>query len=416
MKFVLKKSKIISAIFTLTLMMCFLVRGSAVSICIPEIGNVIWVLLIVSLLLYAVINNFKIKKGDIFNNKEVFTLIILSLPSLIVNYSTINSIAWVKYYTAILLAYGLSLCYDKEILVKKYVKIMLFFATVSIILYVMFNYIKLPSSFLPVITKQTDSRVRYYSLFIYNIWIGESTRNCGPFWEPSIFAAYLVIALQFRCFFIKKDDHLKRDFIIIVFAILTTMSTGGYILLMITCLMIFWKNRKNNNVIIGVISLITIMLFILFLPMIENWLLSLNYEMFSKIFMFNERGTTLTRKVSFLTNIKIWSDNLLFGVGLNQIDFYYATVKELIGKSGLNAAQTSTSGVFLASMGICGIYYNYLWVKVTVKENRLNLMQKILFGICVFFIINETPHTYFVITYFIMFTLLKKGECKIENK
>ena len=52
-------------------------------------------------------------------------------------------------------------------------------------------------------------------------------RNCGPFWEPGMFAVYLSIALFFNLFAV----HSKRKCCNIVFALslITTFSTGGYI-------------------------------------------------------------------------------------------------------------------------------------------------------------------------------------------
>lgn len=52
-------------------------------------------------------------------------------------------------------------------------------------------------------------------------------RNCGPFWEPGMFAVYLSIALFFNLFAV----HSKRRYcnIIFVLSLITTFSTGGYV-------------------------------------------------------------------------------------------------------------------------------------------------------------------------------------------
>lgn len=65
----------------------------------------------------------------------------------------------------------------------------------------------------------------FQSNFI-NQLIGVS-RNCGPFWEPGMFAVFLNIAL-FCNIFIKKNGK-KIQNIILLLALISTFSTGGYI-------------------------------------------------------------------------------------------------------------------------------------------------------------------------------------------
>ena len=53
------------------------------------------------------------------------------------------------------------------------------------------------------------------------------SRNCGPFWEPGMFAVFVLIALFFNLFLIKKGSLIKN--ITLIAAIISTFSTGGYI-------------------------------------------------------------------------------------------------------------------------------------------------------------------------------------------
>ena len=76
----------------------------------------------------------------------------------------------------------------------------------------------------------------------------------------------------------------------------------------------------------------------------------------------------------------------------------------------MNAAQTSTTFLMLAAFGVFGIYYTVAWLKVVFDAKFLNGVQKILFAISVFFIVNQTPHTIFILTYFLLFVFLKKDE------
>lgn len=54
-------------------------------------------------------------------------------------------------------------------------------------------------------------------------------RNCGPFWEPGMFAVFILIALFFNLFLNKniKGGLIKN--IILIGTLISTFSTGGYI-------------------------------------------------------------------------------------------------------------------------------------------------------------------------------------------
>ncbi len=57
--------------------------------------------------------------------------------------------------------------------------------------------------------------------------IGQS-RNCGPFWEPGMFAFFINIALFFELFFL-KHSHKLFTLIVLIGTLISTFSTGGYI-------------------------------------------------------------------------------------------------------------------------------------------------------------------------------------------
>lgn len=394
-------------IYILILCITFLLIGSALSICINnfvflEITALLFVI-VVFIIRYKLIIPKKIFK----KNKVPLFLIAVSLPSLIFNWSITGLSIWIMYYLAILYAYILSLFYSKQEIMYSFVKAIVYVSIFSLICYVLFIILKIPYNGLYKISKVTDSSISYYTLGFYNIWTLEPTRNCGPFWEPSIFAAYLSFALIVRLFLIENKTESKLDIYILIITIITTFSTGGYILLLLILIMAIFNNRKTNFY-SGMLVIVGILAMILFQDSIKNILLDINYNVFSKIFEFNTKGTTQTRIVSFITNLQIWKNNPLFGVGLQNLDFNYERWKIIIGTEGLNAAQTSTSTLMFASFGLFGLYYNLKWIQASIKQDKLNLLQKLIFIIIIFFILNETPHTNFIITYFLLFIFLKE--------
>ena len=344
--------------------------------------------------------------SQIKRNIVPILLILYAIPSLIVNWNPVGINQWWNYFFAILFAFFIVLIAEKEKILEMFVKVMLFFAIFSLVCYTAFVIFKLPTDWMPLITKITDASVKYKTLLFYNIWTTEFTRNCGPFWEPSIYAAYLTFALIIKCFWLKHGSTYRRDCMILVLTIISTASTGGYILVLVACMLLWKKGRKS--IIAAFVTIIGVTIIVFFGQSIMNWLLTINYDIFIKIADFKTIGTTTTRFVSFWSNLAIWAEHPFLGVGLAEIDNHYSFWKVIIGTKELNAAQTSTSTMFLAAFGILGIYHTYAWLKVTVVAKQLTFMQKVLFGIIIFFILNQTPHISFIYTNLLLFVFLKK--------
>lgn len=400
----LRISKIKHQTLIIFLLLAILLKSSAISICF-DLSNICRFVLLILIVLFIFINKGKISLKLIKKNSTALFLILTSLPSFIKNFSFIGFSQWESYFTAVLYAFFLVLVSEKKQLFKTYVKVMFYISIFSLICYMLFVITGLPVDWMPLITKTTDSNIQYRSLILYNIWTTEFTRNCGPFWEPSIYAAYLVFALILRLFWLEPDKNSKIEIIILFITIISTSSTGGYILLLLTILMYIWK-RQFHSFIAIIITLSIALIIVFFGQNILNWLVTINYDIFIKITEFKTMGTTTTRMVSIATNLAIWINNIFVGVGFGGIDAQYEIWKMIIGGSALDAAQTSTTFLFLGSLGIFGIYYTYVWIKAAICTKRINIVQKILFLIIIFFILNQTPHTYFILTYYLLFSFL----------
>lgn len=399
-------------IFVVLILIMSIIRGSAISLCLPHMDDAMYLFIFFIMILFLWKNQCKIPKKTITKNYSAIIIILSAFPSMIGNWNEKgNGLSlWISFFTAVFAAYLLSLFFTRDELLSLFVKAMRYIAVFSMIAYFLFVVIGVSMSGFPTIVKITDDFVKYKSVIFYNMWLYEPTRNCGPFWEPSIFAAYLAFALQIRLFWIKDERHLLRDSAIFVIALITTFSTGGYILLFLTVLMVIWNKQRYAflPIFITVTGVITI---VFFGESIMEWLLSVNYYMFSKIVYFQSHGTTQTRIVSMITNFIIWKQHPFIGVGLSELDNQYAIWKNVISSVELNAAQTSTTFLFLAAFGIFGIIYSVEWIKAIIKSNNLNVFQKMVFGLAIFLILNETPHTNFVLTYYLLFSFLKI-DCK----
>lgn len=391
--------------------------GSALSICIENFTVPLLLIANILLLSYKIItNHYKIKVSFSKETKYLYVFVGFILLSLIVNFSFTGLSAWLRLLLTLSLVGMIVSELSADLLIKYYVNIMRIIALISLIGYFLFVVIGIPTNFIPIVQKITDSSVKYHSLGIYNIWITEFTRNCGPFWEPSIFAAFLSIALIFVVFFDDRSKKLK-DILLLSICIITTQSTGGYILLFLILMMSLWKNK--NNILLAVISILMCLVIVVAWGPISLYLLNLNYNIFSKIVYFESMGTSMTRYYSVLINLKIWwENNILCGVGLSDVDTLYIFYRDVIAPVALAPAQTSTTTLMIAALGVGGFYYFYIWLKA-ISIQKMSLVSKLIFIIIITYILNQTPHCYFFLTYYLLFTLLKSGsikKCKQTSK
>lgn len=158
---------------------------------------------------------------------------------------------------------------------NKYIRVIVFFAAVSLMGYVLgFIYPSIINYF-PVIIGTAS--VDYYNAIIYVFMTAKgyastvlTTRNAGICWEPGCYQMFLNIAL----FFLLNGENRKHEkkfvvyFFILVITIFTTMSTTGIILL---CLNIIrfrtvWLRylKKNKFTLFGscIVALMLLFLFI----------------------------------------------------------------------------------------------------------------------------------------------------------
>ena len=105
---------------------------------------------------------------------------------------------------------------------------------------------------------------------LYNEVIGFS-RNCGPFWEPGMFAVFLNIALFFNIYLGENKQYLNILFLV---NLLTTFSTGGYIAAMfIGLIYVFTKNKSLFLKLLSLIVLVSISVYIMSLEYIGDKLI-----------------------------------------------------------------------------------------------------------------------------------------------
>jgi hypothetical protein len=84
------------------------------------------------------------------------------------------------------------------------------------------------------------------SILIYTF--SESIRNNGPFWEPGVFAGYIIVGLLFYHINSNRINLKDRTAQVLIITLITTFSTTGYLALLILffALNVVLKYKKRN--------------------------------------------------------------------------------------------------------------------------------------------------------------------------
>lgn len=225
-------------------------------------------------------------------------------------------------------------------------------------------------------------------------------RNCGPFWEPGMFAVFLDLALFVNLFLIRGKTYVS---VIFAVALLTTMSTGGFVggLFVISCFFIL----KKNNVIISVLGII-IFAYLSFLFFSYDFL---GEKLIAQMTDY-EIGNDESRLGALLTHLKIFIENPLWGYyGIEG----YTVDGRMALASGL-LEPLSSRGFFV------GILYYFLLYKASVNYSLYYTQGKktgvILFALILLLSFSQTIlHTSCILVFiFAGLTLRVKKDRNIQ--
>lgn len=136
---------------------------------------------------------------------------------------------------------------DPNCFEKQYVKIISFFAVVSLLFWgvgiVYPNVI-----YLFPMTRSESLNVRYYNAYIYVFWEETgwssaflSKRNAGIFWEPGVYQAFLNLGLFYE---LKNKNRNTWIVVILICTIITTASATGYLVALLIVISHMPKNKK----------------------------------------------------------------------------------------------------------------------------------------------------------------------------
>lgn len=303
--------------------------------------------------------------------KKIIAPIVLIL-GLIINMTVNGSISFGYIQKLSYPLIGLMLCMllDFNKLSKAFVKVMVFLAIWSLMLWVLAQF-KL-DKYLPTIKNLSGLEFRHTIFAFMPVNRDYLIRNWGAFWEPGAFQAYLSLALIFDLFYLKNRKPF--NFIILSITILSTFSTTGYLCLGLILLVYLFagdKQCKLNKMLVFI--MIILGSFIIFSSeKIINMV-------FKKLFFddINQSSSFGARYYSIVGNIAIMFDEgLIVGTGIANYSTIYKGVVNNMGYF-LDMSNTNTIFIDLARFGwLVGGVNVYLAYKFSKKLGD-NIVQKI---------------------------------------
>ena len=189
-----------------------------------------------------------IKNAKCISRKTIIAIVILVafgvIHFLIGDLTLVGTISFVLVSVTIIFAAIASGDFFRE----AYIRIMLFISYIALFIWILLLLV--PSFYSTLLSignmlpqmmtdawlnNTTNNGVSLYLYFLPNKFTSLGViRNCGPFYEPGLFASYLVIALIFN--FSKNHKLLSLNNIVLICTILTTFSSAGYVSLSIIIL------------------------------------------------------------------------------------------------------------------------------------------------------------------------------------
>lgn len=285
---------------------------------------------------------------------------------------------------------------------KLYGDIMLAFSVISLVFYFAVNVARMQIPFSQQCFIGTEPYTGNY-LFAYRTVY--SIRNQGLFWEPGLFAAYLILALVLHVLYDSKVSIVRV--IVLTFTVFTTQSSAGIILLLIVALLLVLKKsegmgRFKQGIIVCLGAGLSIFVLNEDKYTSAKWLAGIQNAI-GKIS--GQSVNIVSRQNSPRINLAIFSDYPIFGAGYQNATDIYVGLRNTLGTVD---SQTSTTTYHLAAIGIAGIVFSLVILIGIMHLREFNLASRFLLIVLFFSLINVEPYNSLLIYYILLFYLVKQ--------
>lgn len=358
----------------------------------------LYTILLDILLIIPLVNFFTTMKLNLLHYSFIFFLVMITLTAT-AHLGQDGIIPYILKIPVILFAFGIVTLYDFKSFSKIFLITMDAVSVIGIIGYYLVNETSVLNS-LPLMTNVTGAE--YHVGIVFNFMPIVSFRNCGMFWEPGIFASFLVLGLIFEMIF--KDGKITTSRIILyTFAIFTANSAAGFLLLFFCIVLLSVRNKSfiKHNIIQHFLATVFFLIGITLLfniNSIVNFIINSqlgNELVFFKLFFENIEENT--RFLAIDHNMDLFIKHPFFGAGIIKTN----QAMEFV-------ADTSTSTHLMSVYGIFGSLYTILFLYGIAQFKSHNIYVKTTILIIVIFILNKEPHFGIAFSWCFLFYLLKE--------
>lgn len=325
----------------------------------------------------------------------LFTFTIMALFTMITHLEFTRQF-YFRFLCTVFIAYYLCQKFTFDQIAKVFIKIMLWVTIMSFVGYFLANN----TSILNVFPKFINSNgVEYRIGFVFNYIIEIPERNCGIFWEPGIFATYLILALSFEI--IRKPSQRINFIHVIIFVIglFTVNSTAGY-LLGVICILLFFVTKlgkRKIGIVPSIISLFFLAMFLIVLFNLDIIIMNsflINNRYIAKLLTSNLENSARITVISH--NLKMFMKSPLSGQGIVEIS-----------RNMITFADISTPTYILSMFGILGLSLTWYIFRGVFRQRNINVYVKLVFTGILIAIISKEPHLEILFTWILIFGLLK---------
>ncbi len=308
--------------------------------------------------LLTIVNILKGRRIPVRAFSTLLLMIFLIFITMIVN----EDVRLGYFYKICLLLYGLAITQIMEL--KEFAiifnKIITILAVASLVGYVIM--IISPSILRLFPTILNTSNYKFYNAFIVlePSFYSTTLRNYGIFREPGIYQMFLIMALLFQMFVVKKDSLMR--YLIYIAAILTTLSTTGYIALGVVFLMFLVNSgglSRGKKYVLIIIFVVAFLLLFLFTD-IFSFKMGSGYSdsIFNKLVNPEDSSSGVARFASVTENIRIAFESHIFGVGLTTLSEKFP----LYALAEYGRITTHNTNTLLIQFATHGFLYGSVWL------------------------------------------------------
>lgn len=355
---------------------------------------------------------FSKNKIRLINNTSIVLVFIFLqfILAFIVNLDFTGFAEYIRLIVLYLFCYYVYSIYNSKELILAFANFMYFIAIVSLIFYIwIFMF---PTLALKV---QNGYGTMYATCFLSFVNVMSLERNCGIFWEPSVYAAVCYIWGIIEIFLIRKLKQRKMKIIVLILTIITTYSTSGYIYIFFLFIAFLLRNDSSNYSLRRMIFVIVLVsLGIIIYSKYDDILLKLvelNPLVFKKLIMNNASVTD--RLICPLADLYVAILNP-FGVGLNNLTSIVENVAyEKFGKT--LHTRTSTITYYSAAFGMMSGFTMIVSIVNFVRRNVCSVFLTFFLVAGFLFMSISTPLQDSSIFIILLFIGIKDNDMKSIN-